>query len=383
MTGVQTCALPIFLGREYIHVIVSDYEMPTLSGIEFLTIVSKEYPTIRRVLLSGHLNLEVALLSINKADVHKVVTKPWDSKEFIKVIKTQINVHLGKRQRSEDYNEMRELIISNPTMLYYNQEDIITTLLELSTNEKIENLFNLLLSAIEGILSLISTIVPVFIESKDRIYSTAIDRYLDDVGVISNQFNQKQILTFVYLFKTYMYRYTGESEKSLLFFKNTLRYYDDLDETNPSSEILIEGIDLYQEHFMSDNEEHPINVSDKICSVIVNRLAAITVSDLIVITKTTKKMIISSASKIKYFFVTNNDIPIYMKYGIDETLNISLISAFVSALDSFFAEITATEGDFETIHHQTAVIYFHKIENFKYRSEERRVGKECRSRWSP
>ncbi|MEY2668960.1 MAG: hypothetical protein RJA59_1598, partial [Pseudomonadota bacterium] len=39
------------LAREPVHVVVSDYRMPGMDGVEFLRLVKERYPAIQRVLL--------------------------------------------------------------------------------------------------------------------------------------------------------------------------------------------------------------------------------------------------------------------------------------------------------------------------------------------
>ena len=52
----------------------------------------------------------------------------------------------------------------------------------------------------------------------------------------------------------------------------------------------------------------------------------------------------------------------------------STADAIVSAVDAMYTEHTFAEKDFALKHNEDEIAV---------RSEERRVGKECRSRWSP
>src|SRR5512138_3950762 len=42
-----------FLTVEPVHVVVSDYRMPGMSGVEFLRVVKERWPRVQRVLLTG------------------------------------------------------------------------------------------------------------------------------------------------------------------------------------------------------------------------------------------------------------------------------------------------------------------------------------------
>ena len=59
-----------------IDLIVSDEEMPGMTGTEFLGKVAAEYPDIVRIVLTGHPTLPAALRAINEGHVYQFFTKP-------------------------------------------------------------------------------------------------------------------------------------------------------------------------------------------------------------------------------------------------------------------------------------------------------------------
>lgn len=59
-------------------VIVSDYQMPGMNGIEFLIHVRDLAPDASRILLTGHSGLEMALRAINQGQIFRFLTKPCD-----------------------------------------------------------------------------------------------------------------------------------------------------------------------------------------------------------------------------------------------------------------------------------------------------------------
>jgi EAL domain-containing protein (putative c-di-GMP-specific phosphodiesterase class I)/DNA-binding NarL/FixJ family response regulator len=62
--------------REQFDVIVADELMPGMCGSELLTIVSREFPTTGRILLTGHATVEAAARAINEAGVIRLLLKP-------------------------------------------------------------------------------------------------------------------------------------------------------------------------------------------------------------------------------------------------------------------------------------------------------------------
>lgn len=64
-----------------VAVIVADYRMPGLSGIEFLERAMDLYPVARRVLLTAYADTDAAIDAINVVDLDHYLLKPWDPPE--------------------------------------------------------------------------------------------------------------------------------------------------------------------------------------------------------------------------------------------------------------------------------------------------------------
>lgn len=77
------------LGERCPDVIVSDYKMPGMDGMEFMEIVKNEFPDVKRIILSGHYEFE----GNNKLDdvVDLVLPKPCESTELIENINKLVN----------------------------------------------------------------------------------------------------------------------------------------------------------------------------------------------------------------------------------------------------------------------------------------------------
>ena len=66
------------LDQQAIDVIVSDLKMPEMDGMQLLTEVKTRFPHVVRIILSGHLEHEMTLQSVQYA--HQNLTKPCDAK---------------------------------------------------------------------------------------------------------------------------------------------------------------------------------------------------------------------------------------------------------------------------------------------------------------
>lgn len=70
------------LDRERVDVLVSDIDMPQISGAELIARVRAAHPNVVRILLTGRGSLETALTAINAGEVFRYLTKPWDEREL-------------------------------------------------------------------------------------------------------------------------------------------------------------------------------------------------------------------------------------------------------------------------------------------------------------
>ncbi|MCL4457064.1 MAG: response regulator [Nitrospirae bacterium] len=65
-----------------VKVVVSDEKMPDVTGSEFLAMVREQFPDIIRIMLTGHASIEAAMKAINKGEIYRFFTKPWDDTEL-------------------------------------------------------------------------------------------------------------------------------------------------------------------------------------------------------------------------------------------------------------------------------------------------------------
>ncbi len=69
------------LRGEQVAVILADYRMPQMNGIEFLEQAMDIFPVARRVLLTAYADTDAAIAAINLVDVDHYLLKPWDPPE--------------------------------------------------------------------------------------------------------------------------------------------------------------------------------------------------------------------------------------------------------------------------------------------------------------
>ena len=82
------------LRRRPIDVLVSDIDMPGVSGLELIAIVRREFPATVRMLLTGAATSDRAIEAINEGEVARFLVKPFERDLFRAVL-------LGVRERIE------------------------------------------------------------------------------------------------------------------------------------------------------------------------------------------------------------------------------------------------------------------------------------------
>jgi thioredoxin reductase (NADPH) len=71
----------IKLRGEHVAVILADYRMPGMNGIEFLEQAMDLFPAARRILLTAYADTDAAISAINVVDLDYYLLKPWDPPE--------------------------------------------------------------------------------------------------------------------------------------------------------------------------------------------------------------------------------------------------------------------------------------------------------------
>src|SRR6266436_8166925 len=69
------------LRGDEVAVILADYRMPQMNGIEFLEAAMNVYPAARRVLLTAYADTNAAIEAINVVDLDYYLLKPWEPPE--------------------------------------------------------------------------------------------------------------------------------------------------------------------------------------------------------------------------------------------------------------------------------------------------------------
>jgi CheY-like chemotaxis protein len=73
--------------HQQISIIISDWLMPIEKGDEFLIKVSKQFPDLPLIMLSGHVDDASLQRAQNYSNLKAFIRKPWDKSELIENIR--------------------------------------------------------------------------------------------------------------------------------------------------------------------------------------------------------------------------------------------------------------------------------------------------------
>jgi response regulator RpfG family c-di-GMP phosphodiesterase len=78
-TGEEALAI---LGQTPAQVVVTDQRMPKMTGVDLLAAVRERHPEMIRMMLTGFTEIKVAVEAINRGEIYRLITKPWNDDEL-------------------------------------------------------------------------------------------------------------------------------------------------------------------------------------------------------------------------------------------------------------------------------------------------------------
>jgi diguanylate cyclase (GGDEF)-like protein/PAS domain S-box-containing protein len=96
------------LSQHNIRVVVSDQQMPGMSGVAFMQRVKTSFPNTMRIMLSGHTEFETVADALNMGGIYRFVAKSWDKEELRRAIRDALTANaLAPRGRLVTMKEKR------------------------------------------------------------------------------------------------------------------------------------------------------------------------------------------------------------------------------------------------------------------------------------
>lgn len=174
-----------FLKDNQPDLVISDFLMPEMNGLEFLSEVKKFYPEVSKILLTGYADKENAIKAINEIGLYRYIEKPWNNDDLIINIKNGIERSYLLSELRQKISELEEAK-KELEKYSHNLEQIVeerTADLKQS-NAKLEGIFNYCADGIviineDGIIEQVNPACETLIGLVgEKLLMTSIDDYL-------------------------------------------------------------------------------------------------------------------------------------------------------------------------------------------------------------
>jgi putative nucleotidyltransferase with HDIG domain len=86
------------LDRADAQLVVSDQRMPEMSGVDLLSSVRERHPDIVRMMLTGYTEMNIAVEAINRGEIYRLITKPWNDDELKATLRQAFDHYDLKRE---------------------------------------------------------------------------------------------------------------------------------------------------------------------------------------------------------------------------------------------------------------------------------------------
>ena len=103
---VHQCSEPekvlAMVGELGIDIVLSDWSMPRMDGLELLGLLARLHPTVIRIMLTAHATLHLAVDALNQGQVRHFLTKPMRAAEVLGALREAATaVQVRRRERAE------------------------------------------------------------------------------------------------------------------------------------------------------------------------------------------------------------------------------------------------------------------------------------------
>jgi len=88
------------MARESVDLVVSDMRMPEMNGAQFLEKVREKWPDTVRILLTGYAEIDATIDAINKGQIYRYISKPWEDNDITLIVRHALQQKLLEREKS-------------------------------------------------------------------------------------------------------------------------------------------------------------------------------------------------------------------------------------------------------------------------------------------
>ncbi len=114
-----------------IKVVISDYLMKGITGIEFFESILEKHPYVIRIILTGFADQAAMQDSINKARVYRFLSKPWNEYDLKQTILSAIELYDARKRIANHQQELEQSFIELNQFVHKASNDMRSTLVSM------------------------------------------------------------------------------------------------------------------------------------------------------------------------------------------------------------------------------------------------------------
>lgn len=101
-------ALALLAEQPGVQLVIADYRMPGMDGVDFLKQVNEQWPKTIRIVLSGFADMAAIVGAINEGQIYKFIPKPWNDEELKGTIAKALEVYFLRQRNEKLTDELME-----------------------------------------------------------------------------------------------------------------------------------------------------------------------------------------------------------------------------------------------------------------------------------
>lgn len=126
LTAERGAAALEILDAQQVDLVISDMRMPEMDGAQLLATVRERCPDTVRILLTGYADVQSVMDAVNRGEIYRYVTKPWDDNDILLAVRDALErkfLQEEKRRLEALTRSQNERLLS----LNANLEEIVAT----------------------------------------------------------------------------------------------------------------------------------------------------------------------------------------------------------------------------------------------------------------
>jgi response regulator RpfG family c-di-GMP phosphodiesterase len=96
------------LEENEIHVAISDHKMPGATGVDFFESLIEKNPDVIRILVTAYTDLDIVIEAINRGQVYRYFTKPWERDEILGTVYGAFKIYKDRQDAARLSEQLKE-----------------------------------------------------------------------------------------------------------------------------------------------------------------------------------------------------------------------------------------------------------------------------------